>query len=426
MVIKPEIVEIGEKIRAVFVPTGNFKTNIITASLTVPREKNLAANIVLSRLLAYSSAKYPDPIMLNAHKEMLYGTSVSGVSVKSGESARIELSADFIDSKLTFDGEDLSLKVMSLISELLFNPDCRDGKFDREKFLLHRRLAIEIIDSEQNDKRAYALQRMFENMCADEVFGISSAEIRKDLEALDEADIYNAWKELLSTATVQFNFVGTFDRKKALEIIRQGFAGVDRHPVENSTLFVERAEDVTEVTETMDINQSKLVLGFRNGMTDKDDDFYARQMMTDIFGGGAYSRLFMNVREKLSLCYYCSARMFRNKGVMAVQSGIEKENRQKVLDEILAQLEVMKKGEFTDGEFESSKKAICDSLRGAFDTPEGIDLYLSLKSDSKIDSIEETIEKYEKVTREDIVRAANDLTLDTVYMLEGRDSGDDE
>lgn len=104
------------------------------------------------------------------------------------------------------------------------------------------------------------------------------------------------------------------------------------------------------------MNQSKLVLGFRGGMTDENDDFYSRRIMTDVFGGGPYSRLFMNVREKLSLCYYCSARLIRGKGIIVIQSGIEKENRQKVLDEINRQLDIMKNGEFSDEDFEASKK----------------------------------------------------------------------
>ena len=197
-------------------------------------------------------------------------------------------------------------------------------------------------------------------------------------------------------------------------------------PVPNDTLFVEAAEDVTEVSEEMDINQSKLVLGYRSGMKDRNDRVCARHIFTDVFGGGPYSRLFMNVREKLSLCYYCSARLDREKGIVIIQSGIERENRQAVLDEIANQLEIMRSNQFDEADFIASKTAICDSLRGVFDAPEGIDAYLSLKMDEDIIPIEELIKNYEAVTRDEIVECANELSLDTVYMLAGREAGEDE
>lgn len=130
----------------------------------------------------------------------------------------------------------------------------------------------------------------------------------------------------------------------------------------------------------------------------------------------------MNVREKLSLCYYCSARLLRDKGIIIIQSGIEKENRQKVLDEINVQLDIMKKGEFSNDDFKASKRAICDMMRGVCDTPDGIDAFVNTMIDEDIITPEEMIENYEKVTFEDVVACAEKMSLDTVYMLSGKES----
>ncbi|MFR6298280.1 MAG: insulinase family protein [Acutalibacteraceae bacterium] len=159
-------------------------------------------------------------------------------------------------------------------------------------------------------------------------------------------------------------------------------------------------------------------------MTDENDDFYSRRIMTDVFGGGPYSRLFMNVREKLSLCYYCSARLIRGKGIIVIQSGIEKENRQKVLDEINRQLDIMKNGEFSDEDFEASKKAICDAYRSFNDTPDALDIYYGTQLTGDIVTPDEAIENFLAVTRDDVKKTACALSLDTVYMLAGTDKED--
>lgn len=426
MVIEPKVSELGEKLRIVYVPAFDFKTSQISVSLLVPRSINLAENIIIPKYLTYSSKDYPSPARLNAQLENLYGAVTGGTVIRRGESSKVELSATCINNKFALNGEDISFKTLELLLNLLFNPCADAEKFEKEKFELIKRLKIEDIESEINDKRQYAFTRMIETMCKDEVFGITKAEILDDLKKCDEASAYKAWKELLKNATVQINLVGAFDEEKSKALVEKYFSTVERAPLENETVFVESAEDVTEVTEEMDINQSKLVIGYRSGMKSKNDNFYAEQMMVDIFGGGPYSRLFMNVREKLSLCYYCSARLYREKGIVVIQSGIEKDNKQKALDEISRQLEIMKNGDFEEKDFIASKSAICDSLRGVCDTPDGIDAFLNTKIDEEIIPIEEIIANYEKVTREDIVEAAKKMSLDTVYMLAGKESASNE
>lgn len=426
MLINPEVFDLGNKIRAVYVPVEGFKTSLITISLLVPRENNLAENIILPRYLTYCSEKYPLPTDLSARCESLYGTVISGSVARKGESSRVELSATCIDNRFAFDGEDIAGSVLELMLELLFNPLSSDGRLSEEPFRLQQRLAVERIESEANDKRLYALTRMTEIMCENEVFGISREEILEALKNTDEASAYAAWKTLLRTATVQINLIGSFDKEKSLSLIKEKFSTVEREPAENNTLFVEKAEDVTEVCEEMEINQSKLVLGYRSGMADRNDRMYARQVFTDVFGGGPYSRLFMNVREKLSLCYYCSARLYREKGLVVIQSGIEKDNKQKVLDEIEKQLKIMRENKFEEADFIASKTAICDSLRGVFDSPEGIDAYLNTKIDEKIIPMDEVIKNYEAVTREEVAECAAEISLDTVYMLAGKEDGSDE
>ena len=64
-------------------------------------------------------------------------------------------------------------------------------------------------------------------------------------------------------------------------------------------------------------------MGFRTGTATPDEGVPATRLMAALFGGTPNSKLFLNVREKLSLCYYCSASYNSMKGIMLVQSGVE-------------------------------------------------------------------------------------------------------
>ena len=159
-------------------------------------------------------------------------------------------------------------------------------------------------------------------------------------------------------------------------------------------------------------------MGFSADLQGNDDVTLPLMVMTDIFGGGPYSKLFSNVREKMSLCYYCSASSVRQKGLVTVESGVETENCEKAEREILNQLECVKKGEFTDYEFTSSIKSITDSLNGYNDSQNSIDLWYALKiNNDYLYSPEDIAVKLGNITREDVISAANGVKLNTVYKL---------
>ena len=173
-----------------------------------------------------------------------------------------------------------------------------------------------------------------------------------------------------------------------------------------------------EVAERMAVKQGKLVMGFSSDMCGDDDASLPLMVATDIFGGGPYSRLFANVREKMSLCYYCSASTIRQKGLVTVDSGVEAENAEKAQKEILAQLDAVKKGEFTDFEFEASLKSLRDSLNSYNDSQVLLDTWYALKAGNRtLYSPEEIADKIAEITREDIVNAAKGIKLHTVYKL---------
>ncbi len=417
MSAQPKVVEIGEKIRLLRVQTAPTKTTCVSVDLLMPLGVRTAEYMVLASYLTHCTEKFPSLHLLNERLELLYGAALSCSTAKVGEGFRVSFQVTCLNDRYALDGECISEAVLNLLLDLLLCPYLENGTFAKNQTATEIRLCIEDLESEMNDKRAYALRRMIETMCQDEPYGIRTDALLKEVRALTPDDLLHAWKQLLREAHICVCAAGDIAFDALEENLKARFAEIPRQPVSIETVFVETCEDVTEETETMVLNQSKLVLGFRSGMTSPDDNFYAERVMVDVFGGGPYSRLFTQVREKLSLCYYCSARLNRQKGIVVVQSGIESENKQAALQEILRQLSVMQNGEFTDDALQASKAAIADLFRSVDDMPETAVTYYAQFIDTPLCTPAEFIRGIESVTREDVVAAAKRMSLDTVYFL---------
>lgn len=406
----------------------NFKVAILTASFALPLGSDTAANALLPGLLKRTCKKYPTLTQMNRHLASLYGAMVSGSVGKDGESQIITLRVTVLEDRFSLSEEKISSAAADLLLDLIFEPNLIDGKFAEEDIEREKRLMIEQIESELNDKRYYALKRCTEIMCENEVYSKSRCGEIEDIKSLDSARLIKAWKNMLSSAVVYIGVTGSMNADIIRCRFEQKFEDIDRSRLaELHTEFITSAYEVNTVREEMPVKQGKLVLGMRAGMTDADDNYVAIKVMCDIFGGGVYSKLFNNVREKMSLCYYCSAGFNRSKGLIMVQSGIENENEQKATDAILAQLEDIQKGNFTDDELNASIKGLTSLALGVCDTPEGIDRwYGGQMLDSDVITPEEYAKQISEITREQVIAAAQCVTLDTVYMLAGTGTEDEE
>lgn len=421
--------EIADGIRLLCVNTEKFKTNFITVDLFVPLGEDLAAHYVLSSLLAHTSRDYPTFKSFNSKLESLYGASFEPSIVTYGDNIRITFSLELPDDRFALYGETPSEEAVDFLANILLHPICRDGKFSEEAAAREIRFTLEDLEAEKNDKRAYALSRLKQLMCKNEKYGVNSEWLENEVRALTSERLFKAYKKLLSTAQIAVTACGSLSEKMLCEKFT-AFANEieNRNPADLSSEFVTTADEIRYFSESMEMmNQSKLVIGLRSGMENDADNYYAYRIMTDVFGGGPYSRLFTNVREKLSLCYYCGARLIRQKGIIFVQSGIEKDNYKTAVDEIFNQFDIIKNGEFTDEELESSKMAIADAYRGVEDSPMGVCNYFSSRCfDENITNGEEEAKKFTEVTREDVIKCAKKTVIDSVYLLYGEDGDEDE
>lgn len=416
---------IAEGIRFCSVKTDKFKTCRVNISLAMPLDKNTSARAILPFMFSRRCAKYPDYTSLNRVLDELYGAAVSAGVLKRGEAQVISFSMSAIDDRFALDGDKVALECTKLLADMIFDPLTEGESFPEDIIEQEKRLLVEAIENEQNDKRRYAMLRCEQLMFADEAYGINRFGSVEDVKALTPDVVYAAWRDVLQKATVQITMVSSMDPQPIVDLIREKFSEIERHPVEIKTLFVSGLPKPEYISESMPLKQGKLVMGFRTGMRSEDDMMPAMKVAVDIFGGGTYSKLFSVVREKMSLCYYCSAALFNSKGIVMVQSGIEDTNEEKAKNEIINQLRLTAEGEFTDEDFSSSIKSLTDSILGNSDTPEEITVwYASQILRNELKAPETYAKEIGSVDRAEVVRAAKTIMLDTIFML--KSSGEAE
>lgn len=413
--------EIANGVKLLCINSNKFKTNCIKVDFYLPIGEHLAAQNVLTSLMGHTSAKYDTFTSFNAKVESLYGADFETGIATIGEKVRIRFSVEIPDDRFSLDGNSIAEESVDFLVDIIKNPHCENGEFDKTATEREVRFTLENIEAEKNDKRSYAVSRLRQLMCQGEPYGIDREKLEEDVKNLNGKKLYNAYADMLKSSTIVITACGGLSEEMLKAKFTEFVNSInERNPQKIETVFIKNAEKIRYFKDEMDVNQAKLVIGLRSGMENENDDYFAFRVMTDIFGGGPYSRLFLNVREKMSLCYYCGARLLREKGIIFIQSGIEEENYEKALSEIFNQIDVMKNGEFTDEDFESSIKALSDAFKGVEDSPVAVcTFYSSQVFDDEIVSGKEYAEKICAVTREQVTECAKRISIDSVYLLAG-------
>ncbi|MGN1481359.1 EF-P 5-aminopentanol modification-associated protein YfmF [Porcipelethomonas sp.] len=395
-----------------------FKTNKIQVMfITDLREETAAANAMAVGIMASSNSKYKNISEITAKLNSLYGANINADISKQGDFQRLSLGVTSIHNRYALDGEDISGEVLDILLDCIFSPNVKDDEFAREPFDFRKKDLLDTIDAEINNKRGYAVIQAHRLAFQGENSENSSYGTRKTAETVTPRQAYEAYKKLLSSAQIEIYFVGPEEDKTAEQKITEAFSKTEHNisakefykfsPVKNEVLCRE---------EKLDVSQCKMVMAFKSDCHDR----YAMKLMNTIFGGTPFSKLFLNVREKLSLCYYCASGYSQLKGAIFIDCGIEEENIEKTKQEILNQLEQIKNGSFTDDEVNNSILSIVNSLKGVGDTTASyINWYYGCFVNNEILKPSDTIERYKAVTREQIIEAAKSLKLDSIYIMKG-------
>ncbi len=411
--------KLAEGVYLTRLPARKFKTSLLSAQFMTPiAAETAAAQALLPAVLRRGTMRYPDMGALSTRLDELYGAEIDYTVRKKGECQCVGFVASFIDDAFTPGGEKLLEPVAELLGQVIGNPVTKDGRFLPEYVDSERTNLVDAIRSILNDKRDYADLRLLQEMCAGEPYGVSRFGDEKSAQALTGEQVYEAYTRLLSSAPLELFYCGSASAERVEAALMAALSNLPRKAVQaipQSQCHTARKE-VKRVTDVMDVTQGKLGMGFTCG----SDDFSALMMGNTLFGGSSNAKLFMNVREKLSLCYYASSLFHRQKGIITVSSGIEFQNFQKAYDEIQHQLKAVQDGKLEDWELEGARSTLCNAYATIGDSQSKLEnFWLGQTATGRDDTPEALAEGVRTVSPERIYEAMKTVSLDTVYFLKG-------
>ena len=406
--------------------TDKFKTGCLSINLISGLSRETAAmNALLPRVLRRGSAQYPDMERITAALDDSYGARVDTMIRKKGELHCAGLFIDFPDDRYLPPGESALDKTVALAGGLLLSPDLQEGGLLRSDYVASERSnLIDDIRAGINDKRGYCLDRLIEEMCAGEPYAINRLGGEGEALEITPESLTAHYKNLFANSRAEVFYCGSAEPQRVGSALCSALRGLSfcggvtapkteiiLHPAESSP---------RRFTEVLDIAQGKLAVGFRLGKAMEEPNYPALMILNAIYGGGASSKLFLNLREKLSLCYYASSFIDKHKGVMIAASGVDFSNIGSALSELLKQLDQVKCGDVSDAELQTARRTVITAVKSAYDRPGGL---LELYFDSSIAAFpydpERLCEKVEAVGLDDIVEAASGVETDSIYVLRG-------
>lgn len=407
--------------------TDKFKTGLLSATLTVPlRREDATAGALIPEVLYRGSRSCPDMERLSAATDALYGASLGTGVRQRGESQCISFLCSVIDDRYALDGSAVLEPAAGLMGEVLLDPAAENGVFRRDYVKGEGANLADRIRARVNDKRSWSIFRLVQEMCAGEAYAVDKLGDAEEALSVSPEGLWADYQALLGRAKVTFYYGGSAQPERVEETVRRAFAPLirGRNAPVSCAVPREPSGPVRTVTDEMDVTQGKLAMGFRTGGVTMDSpDYPALLVCSALYGGSANSRLFLNVREKLSLCYYASSLIDKLKGLLVVSSGVEFGDFDRAQEAILAQLDELRAGRFTGEERNAAIRTVVNGLRGRLDSQGQMedDCVTKLICGVRPDDGAELIRSVERVTAEDIAQAAQRIRLDTVYRLTGKE-----
>ena len=405
--------------------TDKFKSSYLGLTMLTPLERETAAaNALIPAVLRRGTASHPDLEALSAALDELYGGAIEPVVRKKGETQCIGFVASFLDDAYTLEGDPILEPAAALLGELLLSPRTEGEGFLPDYVHQEQNNLIDRIRAQVNDKRRYASARLCQLMCREEAFGVDKLGDEAHAAAVTPEGLWSRYQQLLRTAEIEVYYCGSAQPERAARALTAALSGLPRDGERldpECEVRLHAGPEPQLVEEHMDVSQGKLALGFRTGgITCWEEEYPAMAMCNAVFGGTTLSKLFMNVREKLSLCYYASSTLEKMKGLILVSSGIEFDKFQQARDEILHQLEEIRQGNMEDWELEGTRRTMIGAHLATLDVQDRQeDFWLGQTAAGLETGIEELVAQLEQVTREQVAQAAQKLELDTIYFLKG-------
>ncbi|MBR2327950.1 MAG: insulinase family protein [Clostridia bacterium] len=407
----------SERIKLCLIDDRSFKSNFFAVNVIIPLDKsNVTESVLLPNVMIRGTKSCPDIEALSRKLSLLYGASLYADAVKKNDNLVLSFSVRFVKDRFSLNGEKIAADAVGLLFEMLSSPCFESNVFKSEYTESELKNLRDRIDAEINDKRRYVLKSLIANLCKDEPFGISANGYKEDLERITPETLTKRYREIMANSKIFAFFFGECDENVICEGL---FSAFDKQSPFSEAVSEAKTPcgEPQFIREEMAITQAKLAIGFKAGSLEGYTPAETG-LFNAVYGSGATSKLFENVREKLSLCYYCASRVYRQKGIMTVDSGVEIEKYETAYNEILSQLDDVANKRITEREFVSAKNAMRNAYNSLKDSFFALhDWYLSCFIAGDIYTPDEITELIDVAEADRIAEIASLFKPQTVYLL---------
>ena len=414
--------EIKEGIKLHTIKTDKFKTNLIAVFLTTKLEReNVTKNALIPAILRRGSKNLKTQEEISKTLEEMYGASFDCGIDKTGDNQVIRFYIETVNDNYLPKKENNLEKSIQTLLEIVFNPYEENEKFKKEYINQEKENMKKRIESRKDNKARYSLDRCIEEMYKDKPYGLYKFGYSKDLEKIDEKNLYNYYKDLINTCKIDIFVSGLID-ENIIKVLKEDkiLNSLNERDAKYNKLELEQKKKIEKenvVTEKMEVTQGKLLVGLDVDINDNKSKVIA-MIYNNILGGSANSKMFQNVREKAHLAYVANSMYYKYKGNIIVNSGIEISNYEKALELIKKQIEDMKNGEFTKEEVENAKKGIISAIKTINDEQDSIIIYYFGQELTNTNvSIKQYMDEILSVNYEDVKNIAKKVYVNTIYFL---------
>lgn len=430
-VMIPDIYRFGGGAHKLFViETDKFKFSSLTMLFRVPSELNdVAYNNLLLSVLLRGTTEHPTVGDINRYLDGLYSMTVSARRYSLSEDHFLGLTCEMLEKRFVYDGVDLGKKAVEFAEELIYEPlTDKNGALRGDYVESEKNNIINSLKAQRNNAKSYASLRCREYLTEGEAGHITIEELIEQTQNITAQDLTEYYRKVTRNCGYVCFYIGN-GKESVIEALSTFLSKHQTDSVFPTHIELKRAalpDHVKVNSEQMPISQSKLSLGYRTDVIGKDADIYAMQMLCEIFGGSPASKLFMNVREKLGLCYYCSASYSVYSGVIMVNSGIDHDKAELAEESIDRELEDIVRGNISSTELNAAKLSLKFGYSQIADSTASLEnFYLGRWLTVPGITVKDVIDGIDKVTKDDIVKAASRIKKGSVFTVKGDGSSDD-
>lgn len=417
----PVRIPIGRHGVLLAIPTDRFKSEYLSLSYSLPlRAETVQMNTLLPAVLRRGTACYPTQLAINRHLDDLYSTAISVRNQRTGDLQTMGLSADFLGARFVGGGDGLLPAVIETMAELLFAPTLENGFLRADYVESEKGHLKDAIRAAINNPRGYALARCRELTCKDEPYAFSLTGSESTVDAITPEVLTAHHGSVLEQITPTYFYVGNTAPTRVAELLFAAFSRLDATPAPYKTAVRVGSGTPLRSEQEMPLCQGKLVIGLRTDITVTDPLAPALLLLNEIFGASPASKLFLNVRERESMCYQCGSSLDLYKGVIFASTGIKVENRDRAETAILREFDALSRGEISETELCAAQRSLAYSYRQASDSPAVLANYYTGRAQvGNTESLDEWCARIAAVSRAQLAEVAARLAPEGIYFLKG-------